>query len=153
MCPLWSWTWFTLRLVDFHHRMSCVITIHFYVVIFMRLQSYRLCCNWIGKSDRAMTRFHENWLTRMIRLLCAQIHPPIKLTLGTPTLSAPPNLCPWSEQSILQLPPCQQNREMAPEKMKHLRDKNFQGDQGHVLKDDRNKIEYLTGWHWMVHSP
>ena len=57
---LWSWTWFTPRLVSFHCGLSRAVTCHFCVVVFMRSRLHRLCCDWIGEPNCAMICFHWN---------------------------------------------------------------------------------------------
>ena len=131
--PVLFWNmWLTLRLIKFHHGLSCVGKCQFYVVIFTRLWLCRLCCDWIGKSDCAVTCSHENGADRhLIGLLHMQSHPPMKLTLGIPNLSPAPNICPQSNQLIHPPPSCKQKKEMAPESRKHLRGENFKGGLGH----------------------
>ncbi len=45
-----SWTWFAPMLFSFRHGLSHAVTFCFCAVIFTRLWSYKLCCNWICVS-------------------------------------------------------------------------------------------------------
>ena len=79
----------------------------------MRLFSWDF--NHAGCPAIRLVNWTVPWFTPMkmgpphlIGLLWAQSHPPIKLTLGTPTLSPAAKMCLHSNQSILPPPPCKQ---------------------------------------------
>ena len=63
----------------------------------------------------------------LVGMLSVHSHPPLKLMLGTPTLSPKPILCPCNDWTILRLTyHANKPGNAFLNKKKHLRDENFQ---------------------------
>ncbi len=93
-----SWMWFIPGLVNFCHGLSRAMKCHFYAVIFTRLQLCRLCWNQISISDCAVTCSNETGDdSRVIGLIHAWSHPPLKLTSARQSLV--PNL-PYAHPAV-----------------------------------------------------
>ena len=105
---------FTPRLVSFHHGLSRAVTCSFYAVIFTRLRSCRLCCRsdlWTGLC-RDLHPIKWGWSAIDLGCWVCKSHPPLKLTLGTQTLSPKPILCPCNVQNDTPTTsPCKHERE------------------------------------------